>query len=88
MTRLKQDTVRIKVKPRWRTSHMSYEGGRGPPSFRPNGAVDSSLKIHLLSADLLRTRVQPRLVSRQEREKLEISCLAKWAYNNFVIVPL
>ena len=67
---------------------MSYEGGRGPPSFMPNGAVESSLKIHLLSAALLWTRVQPRLVSRPEREKLEISCLAKWAYNNFENVPL
>ena len=61
--------------------------GQVAPSFRPIGAVDPSLRIHLLSADLLWTRVQPRLVSRPEREKLEISCMAKWAYNHFVNRP-
>ena len=62
--------------------------GRGPSSFKPNGAVEESLKIHLLSAALLWTRVQPASVSRPEREKLGIWCWAKWADNNLETVPL
>ena len=61
--------------------------GRGPSSFRPNGAVEESLKIPFLSAALLWTRVQPALVSRPEREKLEIWCWAKWAYSSLETVP-
>ena len=61
---------------RW-NKQEGYEGGRGPHSFKPNGAVEESLEIHLLSAVLLWIRVQPALVSRPEREKFEMSCWAK-----------